>query len=28
VHLDLQRYAEPGDSEGYTIEHFHFYTVV
>jgi len=28
VHLDLQRYAEPGDSGGYTIEHFHFYTVV
>jgi hypothetical protein len=28
LHLDLQRYAEPGDPDGYTIEHFHLYTVV
>jgi len=28
IQLDLERYALPGDPDGYTIEHFHLYTVV
>jgi hypothetical protein len=28
LYLDLQRYAEPGDPDGYTIDDFNLYTVV